>query len=62
MVLAKEGGVPGFTAQLFLVPSLDLGIGVFVNSRQTADDANDTVAQTIGQNILNALVYSPGAL
>jgi CubicO group peptidase (beta-lactamase class C family) len=40
-IVAKNGGLPGFTTELRLVPSTDLGVIVFANSSQTPLEASD---------------------
>ena len=60
-LILKDGSLPGFTTQVFLVPARDLAIVVFVNARQTATTGeNGLTATEIGSNILNALLYTPG--
>jgi CubicO group peptidase (beta-lactamase class C family) len=56
----KNGGLPGFSTQVLLMPTQHMGVVVFVNTRTGASDTGDektTPAPTIASNILHALFY-----
>jgi CubicO group peptidase (beta-lactamase class C family) len=57
--VSKNGGLPGFTTDVRLAPSLDLGVVVFVNSNQREETANGkkpgASADLIADNILYAI-------
>ena len=57
--LAKDGGLPGFSSYVALMPGQDMAVVVLVNSRQ--DDPLTRPAVPIGDNILWALYGSAGA-
>jgi len=61
-VVSKNGGLPGFSTDLRLVPSLDLGVIVFINSNQkpTAGSGKKPVstATDIADNIMYAIARS----
>lgn len=56
-VISKNGGIAGFSTQIGLVPSLDLGVVVFVNSRQNLIETGkpDADAARILNNIISAI-------
>ena len=61
-VVSKNGGLPGFSTDLRLVPSLDLGVIVFINSNQNAGTANGkkpvSASTEIADNIMYAIARS----
>ncbi len=61
-VISKNGGIAGFSTQIGLVPSLDLGVVVFVNSRQNLIETGkpDADAARILNNILSAIARESG--
>lgn len=57
-IVLKNGGLNGFSTQLFLMPVRNLGVVVFVNSNGETDTGEKTgEAELIGRNILYALYY-----
>ena len=57
-IVGKNGGLPGFSSEVRLVPSLDLGVVVLVDSVQRLERAPkpDATAAHITSNILYALI------
>jgi CubicO group peptidase (beta-lactamase class C family) len=59
-VISKDGGVPGYSTYLTLMPSRQLAVVVFVNSIAQIPGQTPAPAQTIASNILNAVFYQGG--
>lgn len=59
-VIAKNGGIPGFSTQVMLMPSRDLAVVVFANSRQNVPDTGTATAEAdrVARDILFALFYT----
>lgn len=57
--LAKDGGLPGFSSYVALMPGQDMAVVVLVNSRQ--DDPTTRPSVPIGDNILWALYGQSGS-
>lgn len=57
-VISKDGGVPGFSTFVALMPARRLAVVVFVNS--VAASQTPPPAPVIAMNILNALFYQQG--
>lgn len=55
VIVSKDGGLGGFSTYVALMPSLDLGVVVFVNSRQSISGDPTAVAAKVANNILYAL-------
>lgn len=57
-IVLKNGGLNGFSTQVFLMPARKLAVVVFVNSNGDTDTGEKTgEAELIGRNILYALYY-----
>jgi len=54
-IISKNGGVGGFSSEVRLVPALELGVVVFVNSRQQFETGKPS--QTAG-NIADSILYT----
>ncbi|MEO0793753.1 MAG: serine hydrolase domain-containing protein [Verrucomicrobiota bacterium] len=50
---SKNGSLPGFATQVVVVPDLDLGIAVFINSRN-----NEAYAEMVAVQLLKALMVN----
>ncbi|MEM7144134.1 MAG: serine hydrolase domain-containing protein [Verrucomicrobiota bacterium] len=63
-LIAKSGGISGFSTQIYVVPELDLGLAVFVNARgdgetgPTSDLLDTKLAPSIARAIINVLSLS----
>ena len=59
-IITKNGGIGGFSTELHIVPSLDLGIVVLVNSRQmlTDDTSPSTNPTKPAESIANSILYA----
>ncbi len=61
-VVSKNGGLAGFSTDLGLVPSLDLGVIVFINSNRNAGTTSGkkpvSAATEIADNIMYAIARS----
>jgi CubicO group peptidase (beta-lactamase class C family) len=63
--MVKDGGLPGFSSEVWLMPQRRLAIVVLVNSRSRAKDPSgrytfrpaETLAANIGYNLLFALPW-----
>jgi CubicO group peptidase (beta-lactamase class C family) len=66
-IIVKNGGLDGFSTVVYLVPSIDLGIVVFINSRtpiSTAEQGSQptSIATTTGLNIIFAIFHAMGMI
>ena len=59
-VISKNGGIPGFSTQVMLMPSRGLAVVVFANSRQNVPDTGTATAEAdrVARDILFALSYN----
>ena len=59
-IIAKNGGIAGFSTQVMLMPSRDLAVVVFANSRQFVPDSGNPTAEAarVARDILFALNYN----
>jgi CubicO group peptidase (beta-lactamase class C family) len=58
-VLVKNGGVPGYSTEVLLMPARHLAVVAFVNTRDTSDTGEATKdSETIARNILYGLLYN----
>jgi CubicO group peptidase (beta-lactamase class C family) len=59
-VISKNGGIPGFSTQVMLMPSRGLAVVVFANSRQNVPDTGAATAEAdrVARDILFALFYA----
>ena len=61
-IITKNGGIGGFSTEIHIVPSLDLGIIVLVNSRQNIIDDKTTPPSTQpskpAESIANSILYA----
>jgi CubicO group peptidase (beta-lactamase class C family) len=55
-LISKNGGVPGFSTQIDLMPTEGIGVVVFANSFDPA--VENAIAATIARNIISALHYT----
>jgi CubicO group peptidase (beta-lactamase class C family) len=66
-IIAKNGGINGFSTVVFVVPSIDLGIVVFMNSRSAKKTAElngqpTSIATDTGENLIFAILHAMGAI
>jgi CubicO group peptidase (beta-lactamase class C family) len=66
-IIVKNGGIGGFSTVVYLVPSIDLGIVVFINSRtpiSTAEQGSQptSIATATGVNMIFAVLHAMGAI
>jgi len=66
-IIVKNGGLGGFSTVVYLVPSIDLGIVVFINSRtpiSTAEQGSQptSIATDTGLNIIFAIFHAMGVI
>ena len=66
-IIVKNGGIGGFSTVVFLVPSIDLGVVVFINSRtpiSTAEQGSQptSIATDTGLNIIFAIFHAMGMI
>jgi CubicO group peptidase (beta-lactamase class C family) len=66
-IIVKNGGIGGFSTVVFLVPSIDLGIVVLINSRtppSTAEQGSQptSIATDTGLNIIFAIFHAIGVI
>jgi CubicO group peptidase (beta-lactamase class C family) len=66
-IIVKNGGIDGFSTVVFLVPSIDLGVVVFINSRtpiSTAEQGTQptSIATDTGFNMIFAVLHVMGAI
>jgi CubicO group peptidase (beta-lactamase class C family) len=66
-MIVKNGGIGGFSTVVFLVPSVDLGIVVFINSRtpiSTAEQGSQptSIATDTGFNMIFAILHAVGMI
>jgi CubicO group peptidase (beta-lactamase class C family) len=66
-IIVKNGGIGGFSTVVYLVPSIDLGIVVFINSRtpiSTAEQGSQptSIATATGFNMIFAILHAMGAI
>jgi CubicO group peptidase (beta-lactamase class C family) len=66
-IIVKNGGVGGFSTVVYLVPSIDLGIVVFVNSRSGKVIAElngqpTSIATDTGFNLIFAILHTMGTI
>jgi hypothetical protein len=62
-IIVKNGGIGGFSTVVYLVPSIDLGIVVFVNSRSGKATAElngqpTSIATDTGFNLIFAILHA----
>lgn len=57
-VVSKNGGLAGFSTDLRLVPSLDLGVIVFINSNQTGETADGKKPVSASALIADDITYA----
>ncbi|MGH7780116.1 MAG: serine hydrolase domain-containing protein [Candidatus Binataceae bacterium] len=59
-IVGKNGGISGFSTQVLLMPSQNLAVVVFANSRQNVPDTESSTAEAdrVARNILFALFYN----
>jgi CubicO group peptidase (beta-lactamase class C family) len=60
-IISKNGGLPGFSTQLMLMPDRDLAVVVFMNTRSGGTNLGEEIsspASIIARNILGALFYN----
>jgi len=60
-IVSKNGGINGFSSEVRLVPTRDLGVVVLVNSRQKfgQDAKPDATSALISDNIVYAILEMP---
>ena len=64
-IIVKNGGLGGFSTVVYLVPSIDLGIVVFINSRTppSATGSQPTsIATDTGLNMIFAIFHAMGVI
>jgi CubicO group peptidase (beta-lactamase class C family) len=66
-IIVKNGGVGGFSTVVFLVPSIDLGIVVLINSRAPPSIAEQgsqptSIATDTGLNVIFAIFHAMGVI
>lgn len=59
-VIGKNGGIEGFSTQVLLMPSKNLAVVVFANSRQSVPDTGTSTAEAdrVARDVLFALFYN----
>jgi len=59
-IIAKNGGIEGFSTQVLLMPSKNLAVVVFANARQNVPDTGTATAEAerIARDVLFALYYN----
>ncbi|MHB8381293.1 MAG: serine hydrolase [Candidatus Binataceae bacterium] len=59
-IVSKNGGIPGFSTEVMLMPSRNLAVVVFANSRQNVPDIGNATAEAdrVARDILFALHYN----
>jgi CubicO group peptidase (beta-lactamase class C family) len=66
-IIVKNGGINGFSTVVYLVPSIDLGIVVFMNSRSPLATAKQigqptSIATDTGLNMMFAILHAMGTI